>query len=919
MDKAYNPESFESRIYGWWEKSGCFKADDASDKPPFMIAMPPPNVTGALHNGHALTVTIEDALTRWKRMCGFNALWMPGTDHAGIATQMVVERELAKDGLSRHKLGREAFIQKVWEWKEKYGNIITTQLRRLGASPDWSRERFTMDSGLSLAVREVFVSLYEQGLLYRGARIINWCFRCHTALSDLEVVPTERKGHFWHVKYVLSDGSGELVIATTRPETLLGDTAVAVHPEDERYKKLVGEKVRLPLLDREIPIIADAYVDREFGSGALKITPGHDFNDNEIGKRHNLSVINLFDKEGRVNEHGGPYKGRTIAEAREKIVADLIARGLLVRTEDHAHSVGVCQRCERVVEPTVSDQWFVNVKPLAEKAIAAVKLGEKLSLAEVDAREDAIKLVPEGWVNTYYQWMENIRDWCVSRQLWWGHQIPAWYCDKCGHITVSRTDVTKCGKCGSIGVKQDPDVLDTWFSSSLWPFSTLGWPEKTKALETFYPTAVMETGFDILFFWVARMIMMGLHFNGGRAPFKRVYLHAMVRDEKGQKMSKTKGNVIDPLDIIRDFGADAFRFTLSAMAGQGRDVKLSFDRIGGYKAFCNKLWNASRYVLMRLGYVTAEGLAPQPRTDFTALTGGKPLGEWISARRAKLHPVNAWILECFEAAAETVHRGFEEFRLNEAANEVFTFVWNEYCDWYIEFSKSLLESPATADETKVCMLYVLEQTLALAHPLIPFVTEEIFQHLPPRHGVREKEPLMLRPYPVAKRAAPTHASQLVGLWKNSIEALRAFRGENGIAPKARPKVTFEAADAAHAKDFQAGVLYIKAIAQLESLEPESGKLKGDSAAAEILSEGVKFYVPLAGLVDVSGEKKRLEKEKADALKDIEHVKNKLAKETFISKAPKELVDKEREKLAGFAAKLAEIERAISKLQKVAAN
>jgi valyl-tRNA synthetase len=917
MQKAFDPQSFEDRLYSWWSGSGYFRAQDESDKPAFCIPMPPPNVTGALHNGHALFVTIQDALTRWKRMSGYNTLWTPGTDHAGISTQMMVEKDLAKEGKKRQDLGREKFLERVWAWKEKHGHIIVEQMKKLGGSPDWSRERFTMDPGLSKAVREVFVRLYEEKLIYRGTRTINWCTRCQTALSDLEVKQLDRKGHFWHIRYESADGKDALIIATTRPETLLGDTAVAVHPEDERYKHLVGKKMKLPLMNREIVVIADSYVDKEFGSGGLKVTPGHDFNDYELGKRHGLPIISVFDKQGRINEKGGQYKGLTITEAREKVVADLQEAGLLVKIEDHSHSVGVCERCERVLEPMVSDQWFMNVKPLAEKAIAAVRKGEKLSLEEVDRRDDAIKILPESWLSTYYHWMENIQDWCISRQLWWGHQIPAWYCGKCSKITVAREDPTKCTHCGAGELKQDEDVLDTWFSSGLWPFTTLGWPEKTKAYKTFYPSSIMETGFDILFFWVARMIMMGMHFNEGRVPFRRVYLHAMVRDEKGQKMSKTKGNVIDPLDIIREYGADAFRFTLSAMAGQGRDVKLSLERVEGYKAFCNKLWNASRYVLMRQGHVLSELPGPPPeKVDFTKLTGGRTLAEWITERRAKMHPINQWVLAELDRAIVAVDRGLEEFRLNESAQTIYDFVWGQYCDWYIEFSKELLSSEknkSLVEETQACLMHVLEQSLKLAHPFIPFVTEEIYQHLPDRPGAKKGDSLMMASFPKPSGWKPRGEIETVGMWKNAIEKLRAFRGENNISPKARPKVTYEVSDASNKASFDAGVPFIRALGQLESLETETGALRGDPTTGEVLSDFAKFYIPLKGLVDVDGELKRMEKEKQTALADIQFVKNKLSKDTFISKAPQELVDKERDKMKGLEAKVVELDRLIERL------
>lgn len=910
MHKSYDPNSFETRLYQWWESSGFFRAADESSKPSFCIPMPPPNITGVLHNGHALGTTLQDVLIRWKRMSGFNALWMPGTDHAGIATQMVVERELAKEKKSRHDMGRKAFVETIWKWKDKHGAIIVQQMRKLGASPDWSRERFTMDEGLSKAVREVFVRLYEEQHIYRGLRLINWCHRCQTALSDLEVVPTEKKGHFYHIQYAPG-----IVIATTRPETLLGDTAVAVHPEDERYKKKVGTTVKVPLIGRAIPVIADAYVDKEFGSGALKVTPGHDFNDYEIGQRHSLPTVSVFDAKGKVNENGGPYRGLSISEAREKVVADLQEKGILIKTEEHTHSVGVCQRCERVVEPMLSYQWFMKMKPFAEKAIDAVKKGEKISLAELEKRDDAIKLFPDTWLATYYHWMENIRDWCVSRQLWWGHQIPAWYCKKCSHVTVSRTDVSKCEKCGSSEVEQDPDVLDTWFSSGLWPFSTLGWPEKTKALKTFYPASVLETGFDILFFWVARMIMMGMHFNDGKVPFRRVYLHAMVRDEKGQKMSKTKGNVIDPLDIIRDYGADAFRFTLAAMAGQGRDIKLSLDRIEGYKTFCNKLWNASRYVLMRLGAVS-DGEA-STSVDFGAVTKGKTLEEWMKVQFQELHPVNKWIVSRLQNSIANVEKGLEEYRLNDAANELYHFIWNDYCDWYIEFSKELLSDSARVQETQVCLLYVLEQILALAHPFVPFVTEEIFSFLPARVGVKKGQSLMLNTFPKSdSKLIDSVTLEKVSIWQDSITALRAFRGENNVSPKARPQIKYRKVVGVGGEQLMEGVPFIKALAQLGALDVALGQESADSSIGQIAAKGATFYVELRGLVDFSSELKRLEKERSQLLSDIDFVRQKLSKESFISKAPPELVAKEREKLAGYESQLETVDLTIQKTKEL---
>ncbi|MGE4233169.1 MAG: valine--tRNA ligase [Bacteriovoracia bacterium] len=903
MEKSYNPEKFETNIYTQWEASKAFGAEDQSPKPAFMIAMPPPNVTGALHNGHALFVTIQDLLTRWKRMKGFNTLWLPGMDHAGIATQMVVERELAKEKKSKHDLGREKFVQTVWDWKEKHGGIIINQMKKLGASPDWSRSRFTMDEGLSAAVREVFVSLYEEGLIYRGTRLINWCTRCQTALSDLEVVPKEMNGSFWHIKY------GDLVIATTRPETLLGDTAVAVHPEDDRYKSIVGKTIKVPLVGRAVPVIADSYADKDFGSGALKVTPGHDFNDYELGKKHKLQTINVFTKDGKIAPSFGSYQGLSIPDARKKIVEDLEAQGLLVKTEPHKHHVGVCQRCERVVEPMISEQWFLNVKPMAEKSLEVVRRGQAMTLQEVDEREDAIKIVPDFWNATFYHWMENIQDWCISRQLWWGHQIPAWYCKKCSSVCVSRENLEACSKCQSNEIVQDEDVLDTWFSSALWPFSTLGWPDKTQALKTFYPNSVMETGTDILFFWVARMIMMGIKFNDGRVPFKRVYLHALVRDEKGQKMSKTKGNVIDPLDIIKDFGADAFRFTLVSLSGQGRDIKLSLDRVENNKAFCNKLWNASRYVLARLGYVTIEGISDSNDEDFKADLG------WVKKNHARLHPINKWILSRLSQAVEKVEKGFEEFRLNDSAQELYAFVWNEFCDWYIEFSKELLNHDQYREETKQCLLYVLDQTLRLSHPFIPFISEEIHTYLR-KNAKLESRFLMLQKYPDATEAwrKDEKAQAQVDVWRDVISQIRNFRGENNISPKARPDMTFEVVD--NFAGLEAGVDWIRAVAQLNSFEKETGKIKKAPDAAEIISKSAKLYVKLTGLVDVEGEIKRLQKEKNDTQESIQFVKTKLSKPSFVEKAPKELVEEEKQKLTNLESKVVEIMKSISKLEKM---
>ena len=675
LPKGYDPSQTEGKWYQFWLDNNLFSPETTPDrKEVFSIVIPPPNVTGSLHQGHALSYTIEDVLVRWKRMSGYKTLWLPGKDHAGIATQNVVEKELSKEGADRHQIGREAFEKKVWEWVNTYSQRIVDQLKAFGCSVDWSRDRFTLDEGLCRAVREVFVSLYEEGLIYRGEYLVNWCPRCHTALSDLEVDHEPRASFFWEIHYPIVDNPKEHVtVATTRPETMLGDTAIAVHPEDDRYKHLIGKTVLLPLLDRPIPVIADPYVDRAFGTGCLKITPGHDPNDFEIGKRHSLPIVSVMAHDGTMNEHAGPYKGLDRFECRERVVQDLQAKGLLGKIEPHTLSVGLCQRCSTIVEPMMSTQWFMKMASLAKPAIDVVKRGE-------------IEILPKSWEKIYFNWMENIRDWCISRQLWWGHRIPAWYCDECHEIIVSRTDVAKCPECQSTSLTQDPDVLDTWFSSALWPFSTLGWPDKTKDLKEFYPTTVMETGYDIIFFWVARMIMMGLKFTG-KVPFKHVYLHGMVRDEKGQKMSKSKGNVIDPLDSIKEYGADALRFTLASLGGPGRDLKLSNERIQGYRFFLNKIWNAARFLHMNL-----EGFSVPPE----APTGGSLADRWIRSR--------------FQQVANETHSALSEFRLNDAADRLYHFVWHEFCDWYVECSKLTLQGNAhlrrhLETPSPICSLY----------------------------------------------------------------------------------------------------------------------------------------------------------------------------------------------------------------------
>ena len=785
LSKNYEPAQFETLLYQYWEENGCFRASDENlvGQKAFSMVIPPPNVTGVLHMGHALTNTIQDILVRWKRMQGYNVLWLPGTDHAGIATQAQVEKVIAKEGkgpsgkpLTRHDLGREKFLARTWKWKEESGSQITQQLKRLGSSLDWSRERFTLDEGLSTSVREVFVRLFEEGLIYRGERIIHWCPRCQTALSDLEVIPTERKGFFWHLSYsvVNDDGSPvlngdqtpvRLVIATTRPETLLGDTAVAVHPDDERYLSVHGKKAVVPLIGRLIPIIADTYVDPKFGSGVLKVTPAHDFNDYELGKRHDLAILSVMGKDGKMTAESGLYAGLPFMEARERIVADLKATQNWVKTEDHAHPVGLCQRCDSVAEPIISKQWFVRIQPLARPAIEAVEKGE-------------ITFSPRNWEKTYFEWMYHIRDWCISRQLWWGHPIPAWHCQLCQEITVAQKAPQQCVHCHASAehLQQDEDVLDTWFSSALWPFSTLGWPNQTQALQTFYPTSILETGFDILFFWVARMIMMGIHFMG-KVPFERVYLHAMVRDEKGDKMSKSKGNVIDPLALIEKHGADPLRFTLAIMAGQGRDIKLSLDRVEGYQAFCNKIWNAVRFFHLQL----------EPEQGGKIAEPIERLESWLLNRKHALLPLNRWILSQLQRVIEKVECSLERFELNLAAQALYEFTWHELCDWYIEFSKlPLRRGGEERTETLYTLRFVLEELLRLMHPFMPFVTEELWQSLPWKKldSTKRLSTLMLQSFPKENLAFnDLKAETSLAALKRVIEAIRNFRGENNISSK----------------------------------------------------------------------------------------------------------------------------------------
>ena len=927
LAKSFEPQEFESDLYSFWEQQGCFEGADENqkDQESFCIVLPPPNVTGVLHMGHALTNTTQDTLIRWRKMSGDNALWLPGTDHAGIATQAQVEKAIADEGknesgksLTRHDLGRGKFLERTWKWKDDHHGRIVSQMKRLGSALDWSKERFTLDEGCSKAVREVFVRLYNEGLIYKGERIINWCTQSQTALSDLEVIPTERKGNLWHIRYVLVDDAGKdildsqgkqqsLVIATTRPETLLGDTAVAVHPEDERYKNFHGKKVRLPILGKVLPVILDDYVDREFGTGALKITPAHDFNDYELGKKHDLPFVSVIQKDGLIGSAGGPYVGQTVKKARENIVIDLREQDLLEKVEDHVHMVGLSERTGVVAEPLISKQWFVKIDPLAKPAIEAVETGK-------------IEFVPKTWEKTYFNWMYNIRDWCISRQLWWGHRIPAWYCGRCQHIEVSVKDPKQCSNCQAPAdqMQQDEDVLDTWFSSALWPFSTLGWPENTKALKTFYPTAILETGFDIIFFWVARMIMMGIHFMDD-VPFRKVYLHAMVRDEKGNKMSKSKGNVIDPLEVMDQHGADALRFTFAVMSGQGRDVKLSLDRVSGYRAFCNKLWNATKFLHLQLEEQNG-GSVNEPK-------GGAE--KWITSNYKSLHPVNKWVLSRLQKLNQQVDQSFKDFHLNVAAQGIYDFAWHEFCDWYLEFSKlSLREKGAKREETLIVLHYTLESLLKLLHPMMPFVTEKLWQSLPWKKAVntlaREKakqapvETIMFQSFPVFNENLMDDAAEKdVDRLKLIVQGIRNFRGENQIATKVQFPAYFQTKNQEtqlFLETYKSEICKLSNLSDLIETQKKASSENGSfQAVIPLASMELELMVQLEGLVDLEEEKKRLTKaiEKINA--DLQHVEKKLSNPSFVKRAPEALVTKEKGRQKELKIKLSELESSLGQM------
>ena len=846
LAKTYDPREVEDRIYKSWLDGGYFHAEADPAKKPYTIVIPPPNITGQLHMGHALDETLQDILVRFRRMQGYCTLWLPGTDHASIATEAKIVEAMRKEGIKKEDIGREAFLERAWDWKAKYGGRIVEQLKKLGSSCDWQRERFTLDEGCSKAVREVFVRLYEKGLIYRGKRIINWCPHCRTSISDAEVEFSERDGYFWHVRYPFKDGSGYIELATTRPETMLGDTAVAVHPDDERYKALVGKTLILPLVGREIPLIADGYVERDFGTGVVKITPAHDPNDFEVGLRHNLEVINVMDDSGSINENGGKYAGMTGLEARKKIVEDLKEQGFLVKVEPIKHNVGSCYRCGTVVEPRVSTQWFVKMEPLAKPALEAV-------------REGKVRFIPERFTKIYYHWMENIKDWCISRQLWWGHRIPAWYCRDCGEIVVSRETPHKCPKCGSENLKQDEDTLDTWFSSALWPFSTLGWPDETPDFKYFYPTDTLVTGYDIIFFWVSRMIFSAIE-QTGEVPFKTVLIHGLVRDEQGRKMSKSLGNGIDPLKIIGEYGADALRFMLAAGNSPGNDMRFSPDKVQASRNFANKIWNASRFIQMNIDGRDVKNALPD-----------------------KLALEDKWIVDLFNNTAKEVTANLERFELGIAVQKLYDFLWNEFCDWYIEISKIRLNSDdeAAAQNARQVLVWVMSGTVKLLHPFMPFITEEIWQALP-----HDGKTIMMAGWPEYDgKLSFAQASEEMGKIMDAVRAVRNRRSEMNVPPSRKTHMYIETASK---ETFAKGIDIMKRLAYAENIVISS-EIDLDGAVT-VVTPDAKIFIPTDDLVDREAELKRLNKELESAQKQLCTANAKLKNEKFLSKAPEKVVD-----------------------------
>ncbi len=875
LPKTYDPKLVESAIYDMWMENDCFKAEPDPDKKPYSIVMPPPNVTGQLHMGHALDSTLQDILTRYKRMEGYSALWLPGTDHAGIATQIKVEEELrVKEGKTRYDLGREKFLERVWAWKEKYGSRIVEQQRKLGVSCDWSRSRFTMDEGCSRAVREAFCEMYDKGLIYKGSRIINWCPHCLTALSDAEVEYVDKPGHLWYIRYPLSDGSGDIVVATTRPETMMGDTGVAVNPNDEKFQHLIGKTCILPIMNRVIPIVGDEYCEIGFGTGAVKMTPAHDPNDFEVGLRHNLDVIRVIADNGTINENGGKYNGMDRYECRKALVKDLEEQGYLVKTEPYSHNVGTCYRCHNDVEPLISAQWFVKMKPLAEEAIRVVKDG-------------TIKFVPERFSKTYLNWMENVHDWCISRQLWWGHQIPAWYCDECGHINVSREDPTKCEKCGCTHLTRDEDVLDTWFSSGLWPFSTLGWPDlDSEDLKYWYPTTDMVTGYDIIFFWVARMVVSGME-QMKKEPFKTVFIHGLVRDDKGRKMSKSLGNGIDPLEMAEKYGADALRFNLITGNSPGNDMRFYVEKCEAMRNFANKIWNASRYVLMNL----------------TVEETGLP-------DAADLEIEDQWVLTKLNTLIKEVTENMDAYELGVASAKVYDFIWDTYCDWYIELTKARLygENEKSKFAAQKVLVYVLDQFLRLLHPFMPFITEEIWQAIP-----HEGKFLMLADWPKYDEslnfgAEAAHMESVM----NAIRSIRNRRAEMNVPPS-KKSTLYVVSD--KGEIFRQGEGFICRLAYADKVIICETDPEGHENMVCVVTNDAKLYIPLEELIDFEKELARLEKEKANCLKQIAMFEGKLSNEAFVSRAPEKVVAEQREKLEKNRALLAQLEESEKRLRR----
>ena len=870
LAKTYNPGEVEDRIYDFWMQGGYFHANRDETKKPYTIVMPPPNITGQLHMGHALDETLQDILIRWRRMQGYDTLWVPGTDHASIATEAKIVEAMRQEGITKEQIGREAFLERAWAWKEKYGGRIKEQLKKLGVSCDWERERFTLDEGCSKAVREVFVSLYEKGLIYRGERIVNWCPHCKTTISDAEVEFEEKDGYFWHLRYPFEDGSGYLELATTRPETMLGDTAVAVHPDDERYKAFVGKTLILPLVGRRIPVVADSYVDMEFGTGVVKITPAHDPNDFEVGLRHNLEVINVMNDDGSINENGGKYAGLPGLEARRQIVEDLKEQGFLVSIEPIRHNVGTCYRCHSTIEPRVSKQWFVKMEPLAKPAIEVVRSGKT-------------KFIPERLEKVYYNWMENIKDWCISRQLWWGHRIPAWYCADCGETVVARETPDTCPHCGGHHLHQDPDTLDTWFSSALWPFSTLGWPDKTPDLAHYYPTSTLVTGYDILFFWLARMIFSGIE-QMGETPFSTVFFHGLVRDSQGRKMSKSLGNGIDPLEVIQQYGADALRFTLITGISPGNDTRFSDERVQASRNFANKIWNAARFIRMNI-----DGKAVPDQLPDTLL------------------PEDEWILDTFNTLCREVNENLEKFEIGIAAQKIHDFLWDQFCDWYIEIAKIRLngEEEAAAQQVRQVLVWVMNRTLALLHPFMPYITEEIWQALP-----HEGEALMISGYPAFDPALsfPESAARF-GSVMAVVRGVRNRRSEMNVAPSRRAMLHIATEKP---ELFSGNEKLFERLAFASGVEiAPSFDLDG---AVTIVTPDAKVFIQMGELVDVEAERRRLEKELATAQKGYDNAQAKLSNEKFISKAPQKVVDGVRANAEKLKAHIALIHQSLEALQ-----